>query len=739
MRKSMYQNASGVRYHRSLWLNPGYIRRAIISSSFTVREHFQAVKANPKNIMGKYSKDFKKKTLIGLKKSGVLDKLSRTISRRSPQPGHSSQQAQGPSDHQVVAVNTGKKPDNDNKVVGVNTGSQEEPVTIHKASEGGIKTSINSMMNKVTIPVHNVGNIGNFLSKLEDVVASVGLGRNKDSTCPTDSVPLPRFRDTMNKIIGQKLESGDILDSLKTMTRTWTPINAPVAVPGGDNTMFKMILDEERCLQVAVDIIRNVDLIKLAHLIRASVQCFYCLHSPGTSSSCLGCKYFQSQIGSLGLLKHEGTKTTSLSCNTDDLFISSTYSLPDLTPFTFPECPVYEEIEGNEADTEAEVESEDAEEIRNMQLEEEDEVFPEALNLSIPKLEVVEGHAGQGHPRPPVITPGPTPLGHRLPQLAPTRQRGPVTLELRHVALPLPQLGQVRPPGAEPVEQVRPVARAGNITISVPERPIQHAVLPTHVTKAGAPANHRGAAWFVLTGIRDYPTLHNPSQHPSLTLGHGEDGRIRRDVQEAERALRRMMGSGLWNTHHDEYGYINRLIPYIAPLSPICPFSQWFYKKSLPTLEMPSPVSVCFSNRGANLNADNVDVRNRHKLIFSMGYMLSREMPRKWLAYHFAYCLYYGRMLARVRFTEGWGMAPPYVRHFQTQQVGAIGMFMALDVFGTLRDELIVAHSHLGVRGISDILNGNFRLVPPFYTDSAPTWNLPVAPGCQDVINNVTG
>ena len=735
MRKSMHPSASGVRYHRSLWLSPDYIRRAIIFSSLTVRQHFQAVKTNPKIIMGRYSKDFKKKTMNSLKKAGVLDKFSRTISRKSPQPGHSSQQTQGPSDHQVMTVNTGRKSDNDHKVMGAITGPQEESVTIHKAPEGSIKTSINNMMNKVTIPINDVGNIGNFLSKLEDVVANVGIGRSKDSTSQTESIPLPRFRDTMDKIIAQKLESGDILDSLKTMTRTWTPINAPVAVSGGDNTMFRMVLNEERCLQVAVDLIRGVDLVKLAHLIRASVQSFYCLHSPGSSDTCLGCKYFVSQIGSLGLLKHEGTKTTSFTYNTDDIFISSTYSLPDLTPFTFPECPVYEEIPENDTDTEAE----DAEEIRNMQIEEEAEVFPEALNLSLPKQEVVEGHTGQGHPRPPVITPVPTPLGHRLPQLAPVRQQGPVILELRHVALPLPQLGQVRPPGAEPVEQVRPAARARNITISVPARPVQRAVLPTRVTEAGAPANDRGAAWFVLTGIRDYPTLYNPSQHPSLTLGHGEDDRIRREVQEARRALRRMMGSGLWNTYHEEYGYMNCMVPYVAPLSDVCPFSLWLNRRSLPVLEHPSPVSVSFSNRGANLNADNVDVRNRHKIVFSMGYMLTPQMPKKWLQYNFAYCLYYGKALARVRFTEGWGMAPPYVRHFQMQQVHAAGMFLALDVFGDLRDQLIMAHAHLGVRGISDILNGNFRLVPPFYTESPPTWNLPLAPGCQDIINNVTG
>ena len=606
-----------------------------------------------------------------------------------------------------------------------------EPQVPEAAREVTIETSSSKMINKVIIPFKDVGNV---LTRLEDVVTSIGTTLSRDSVCQTESTPQIRFRDRMEKIIAHKVGSANILDSLRMMSRTWPPFNNPVAVADNNsNTMYKMVIDEEKALKVAEDMIRNVDVVKLAQFIRASVQNYYCVHSPGATKNCLGCKYFLSIIGSLGLLKHEGTLSNI--CCTDDLSISSMFSLPDLTPFPIPECPDYEEIAGEEADTEVDVGSEDTEEIRNLRMEDEDQQFPEALNLSLARLEDVVDRVGQGIPGPSMVTPAARAVGHNLPMLAPARPLGPVQLELRHVALPMPQVDLVRTPGPEFMEQARPITRAENIIIRTPARPVQHGVLPSRVTEAGAPANERGGVWTVVTGVREYPHLYNPSSHPSLIIGHGEDERIRRDVQEAQRALRRIMGSGLWDTHTEEYGHTSKLIPYVHPCNPLCPFTQWFYRRSLPNLEHPSPISVCFNNRGANLNASNIDVRNRHKIVFSMGYMLTMEMPRKWKGFNFLYALYYGRMLARVKFTQGWDMAPDYVRHYQHQQVHAVGMFMSLDIFGGLRDELIVAHSHYGVRNIADILNGNFTLVPPFCTDTPPRWSLPLAPGCVSAIN----
>ena len=706
-----------VKYQRPACPSAGnHIKRAIPISSLTVRQHLNKEAHYKEVIMGKTSKNsLKKKTLASLKSAGLLDRF-KTVPRKGPQPGPRENTVKETKAHTSIKVE----------------GPVSEPQVPEASREVTIATSSSSKtVNSVTIPFRDVGNV---LTKLEDVVNRIGTTPIRNSISQTESTPQVTFRDRMDHIISYKVDSANVLESLKMMSLTWPPCNNPVAVAdSNDGAMYKMVIDEDRVLAVAKDMIRNVDVVKLAHFIRTSVQNYYCVHSPGTTNGCAGCKYFLSIIGSLKLLKHEGITLSNICC-TDDLHISSMFSPSCLTPFPFPECPIYEDVAEEEADVD--VVSEETEEVRAPKIENCDQRFPEALNLSIRRIEETVDRIGQDTPGPAMVTLAARAVGHNLPRLAPARPLGPVQLELRHVALPLPQLDLVRDPEPVFMGQARPITRANNVILRAPPRPVQHGVMPSRVTAAGAPANERGGIWTVVTGSREYPHIYNPSAHPSLIMGAGEDERIAIDVLEATRGLRRIMGSGLWNTMTEEYGDTSMLIPYVHPCSPICPLTQWTHRRCLPNLEYPSPISVCFSNRGANLNANNIDVRNRNKIIFTLGYMLTQQMPKKWKAYHFLYALYYGKLLARAQFTPVWNTTPDYVRYFQIQQINATGMFMALDIFQDLREELIMAHAPYGVRNITDILNGNFPLIPPFNSDSPPKWRLPLAPGWASGINS---
>lgn len=744
---SVTEDSSRVKYHGPPCLTQyGYIRRTVLTISLTLRQHFKHLKAyqtHPKGTvkMGRYPKSSMKKKSKALKESGLLrfakSACKEPVSTRDSDK-YDPEREGAPSSVQLTQAMVGSAP--------------SDPQVPEIADEVVVETS-SCPANQIVI---NVEDVSQVISKLEDAVSAINATQSRDSMCQTEGT-MPKFRDIMDQIVDQKTESSKLLDSLKTMSRRWPVINIPMISLNNGRSMTRMLLDEEKCLKLAQDLIRGVDIEALAHFIRAAVCTYYCVHAQHSTQHCGSCQYWLSILAAKGLLKPNGTYKYN---NDDILSNASTFLSTGLMLCTITETEHEEhEDEDSDADT-IDVGSHDEAEIRNMEIGAEEENFPEALNLSVKQGEAAvneeqsrpqaEDHAAetpvtQAAAWPPAA-PAPGGVGvHHLPQLPPSRPLGPVTLELRHVALPMPQLAPVSTSPVTPMDMALPPARAPvvqtpeqqrppimeNLIIRRPVRPEQP-LLPPRVTDSGAPANHRGGPWIVVTGSNACPLLYNPSSHPSLVLGHGEEDRIRRETQEAIRALRRIRGSAVWDSVSEDYGPINKMIAYIHPLQPVCPVNEWYHRRSLPILEHPSPISVSFSNRGNNLNANHMDVRVRNKMIFVCGYILTPDMPRLWKAFNFKLILHYGRYLARQRFTEGWNFAPEFVKHFQHQQISAAAMFLNLDIFENLPQNLIMAHAQHGVRSLLDIMNGAFPLSDPY--NIPPRWHLPVCPGHGPVV-----
>ena len=101
-----------------------------------------------------------------------------------------------------------------------------------------------------------------------------------------------------------------------------------------------------------------------------------------------------------------------------------------------------------------------------------------------------------------------------------------------------------------------------NVVLSLPpQQQLPHGH-PPKVTVTGAPADDLGQVWTVVTGAAAHPVLHNPSHHPALVIDNLERDRINKEVQEAQLAIQRLLGSGAVNTWNQQYGYMSKLIPF---------------------------------------------------------------------------------------------------------------------------------------------------------------------------------
>ena len=289
-----------------------------------------------------------------LKASGLLTmRIKRCIpaAKNLAANGASVSETEAASKCETVNVGRGS-PDGCYEIISGNGNPHDEILSDHYpgSSEPGIGASekISEAENNIknTEEVSEaVNDIKKLEDKLENVVSTINtaLTHTKVQT-DTDFAPpsAPTFRATLEKILSQRSNNEDVLISLREMSETF-PVSIPEVMVEG--VSCKMRPNEEECLALARQLILNLDVPSLAHLIRAGAASWLCTHAAGSSSACRSCCYHLQIIQAKKLVTHGNVGRTLHS----RLATTYTTEISQITGVPEPEEEI--EIEGySEAD-----------------------------------------------------------------------------------------------------------------------------------------------------------------------------------------------------------------------------------------------------------------------------------------------------------------------------------------------------------------------------------------------------